>query len=178
MTELVRGLGTTRRLRALIAIGWTEPELAAAFCLRPRLIAELLDGVHRQVQAPLAHYVALRYERLSGAVRESPAADASRARAREQGWPSTHAWDDIDIDDPRARARGAVSSKGVDENAVNLAVQGGLPSGVKLRRGDAREAIRRMRALNMRGCDIARRANVSTSTVDRQGYVFSAATTA
>lgn len=169
MSELVRALGTTRRLRALVAIGWTEPQLAEAFCLRPGLITELLNGVHRQVEKPLARYVALRYERLSGAIFESPAGDVSRARAKELGWPSALAWDDIDIDDPKARARGSAWSKDIDEHAVELAITGALPAGEKLRQRDAREAIRRMKALGMRTCDIAQRAHVSDRTVHRQG---------
>ena len=169
MSELVRALGTTRRLRALVAIGFSAPELAQAFCLRLPVIVELLDGTHQFVEKPLARYVALRYERLSGAVKESPEANAERARAKELGWPSTHAWHDIDIDDPRARACGSAWSKDIDEHAVELAVNGALPAGEKLRRRDAREAIRRMLALGMRTCDIARRAHVSDRTVHRQG---------
>jgi hypothetical protein len=169
MTALVRGLGTTRRLRALVAIGWTEPELADLFCLRPQLIAELLDGVHEQVQGPLARYIALKYERLCGAFRKSPEADASRARARSLGWPSTHAWDDIDIDDPKARARGWVRGDGIDEFAVELAVRGELAPGAKLRKRDAHEAIRRMRERDIPTAEIARRAHVSERTVHRQG---------
>lgn len=170
MSELVRALGTTRRLRALVAIGWTDAQLAESFCLRRRLVAELLDGVHRQVELPLARYIALRYERVSGTAREGATADAARARAKEAGWASTIAWDDIDIDAPNARARGSVWSKDIDEHAVELAVCGALPAGEKLRQRDAREAIRRMQALGMRTCDIARRAHVSDRTVHRQGH--------
>lgn len=169
MTALVQGLGTTRRLRALIAIGWTESELADLFCLRSRLVAELLAGVHEQVQKPLARYVALRYERLSGAHRESTEADESRALAKQLGWASTLAWDDIDINDPKARARGWVRSDGIDEFAVELAVRGELKPGAKLRKRDAHEAIRRMRERNMPTAEIARRAHVSERTVHRQG---------
>lgn len=169
MTTLVRGLGTTRRLRALVAIGWTEPELADLFCLRPRLIAELLDGVHEQVQQPLARYIALKYERLCGAYRQSPAADAARIQAKELGWASTLAWDDIDIDDPKARARGWVRSDEIDEFAVELAVRGELKPGARLRKRDAHEAIRRMRERDMPTVEIARRAHVSERTVHRQG---------
>lgn len=170
MSELVRALGTTRRLRALVAIGWTDGQLAEAFCLRRRLVVELLDGAHRMVEHALARYIALRYERLSGTAHEGALADAARFRAKQAGWPSTIAWDDIDIDDPRARARGSAWSKDIDEHAVELAVNGALPAGEKLRQRDAREAIRRMRALGMRTCDIARRARVSDRTVHRQGH--------
>ena len=170
MKQLVRALGTTRRLRALVAIGWTDAQLADAFCLRQRLVAELLDGEHRHVEKALARYIALRYERLSGTHREGPTADAARARAAGLGWSSSIAWDDIDIDDPNARGRGSVRSKDIDEHAVELAVAGALPVGEKLRQRDAQEAIRRMRAMGMRTCDIARRAHVSDRTVHRQGY--------
>lgn len=170
MTNLVHALGTTRRLRALVAIGWTEAQIAEAFCLRRRLVRELLDAVHRQVEKALARYIALRYERLSGTAHQGALADAARFRAKQAGWPSTLAWDDIDIDDPKARARGSAWSKGIDERAVELAVNGALPAGEKLRQRDAREAIRRMRAMNMRTCDIARRAHVSDRTVHRQGH--------
>jgi hypothetical protein len=169
MTELVRSLGTVRRLRALVAIGWTNGQIAEAFNLPRRLVCELLDDVHSKVEQPLARYVALRYERLSGTYREGPIAEAMRAHAKNLGWPSTLAWHDIDIDDSQARARGSAWSKDIDEEMVELAVSGQLPAGEKLRQCDAREAVRRMLALNMRTCDIARRAHVSDRTVHRQG---------
>jgi len=170
MSELVQALGTTRRLRALIAIGWTEAELSDLFCLRSKLIGELLSGVHDYVEKPLARYIALKYERASGAHRKSSEADASRARARTLGWPSTHAWDDIDIDDPKARARGWVRGDAIDELAVELAMRGELAPGAKLRKRDAHEAIRRMRERDVPTAEIARRAHVSERTVHRQGH--------
>jgi hypothetical protein len=170
MSELVRSLGTTRRLRGLIGIGWTEPKLAEVLRMPIAFLRELLEEPPAEVPALLARFVATQYERLSGAVWESDEADAARAYAKKSGWPSAVAWDDIDIDDPRARARGSVRSKDIDEHAVALAVLGQLPAGEKLRQRDAQEAIRRMRAMGMRTCDIARRAHVSDRTVHRQGH--------
>lgn len=95
-SAVVDGTGTARRLQALVAIGWTQHELARRIGWTPANLCSLMHA-RRPVTAATARRVAGLYDELS-----MTPASSSRARstARRNGWVPPLAWDDDDIDDP------------------------------------------------------------------------------
>ena len=94
----VLGVGATRRIRALNAIGWPTAELA------PRLnisAARTLNQSMRHTLISYQRWASIRdlYDTLSGAPGPS---DHSRTRARVDGHLPPLAWEDRDIDHPHA----------------------------------------------------------------------------
>lgn len=90
-------LGSVRRLRALVAIGYQVNQLAAALGSHLSHVRLLLNGHTETVAARFARRIAETYDRLSMTPGTS---ERSRARAQRLGWAPPLAWDDID--DPAA----------------------------------------------------------------------------
>lgn len=88
--------GTTRRLRALVAIGWSQSELARRLGWSAANAGTLFAG-ERQVQARTARAVAALYDELS-----MTPGGSSRAvnRAARLGWWKPLDWDDDELDNP------------------------------------------------------------------------------
>ena len=91
--------GTTRRLRALVAIGYTQCDLAGRLGITSENSTDLFHAKGR-VLAATALKVAALYDRLSMTAGPSQAA---RDRARRLRWHPPLAWDDDTIDDPNAK---------------------------------------------------------------------------
>lgn len=88
----VPGLGTRRRVRALAAIGWSQPALAERLGVAQQTLAATLasDG---SVTARTARRVQAVYADLE---QTSGPSTRSRRHAAAQGWAPPAAWDDID----------------------------------------------------------------------------------
>jgi len=91
--------GTTRRLQALVAIGYTQADLAARVGITAANATELFRG-NRSVLLSTAIKVQGIYEELS--MRPGPS-DAARQRAKKLRWAPPLAWDDDTIDNPEAK---------------------------------------------------------------------------
>ncbi|MFE9432394.1 hypothetical protein ACFYNA_15550 [Streptomyces sp. NPDC006640] len=99
--------GTARRMQALVRVGWPAADLAIRLGVHRRRVDQLLQA--ERVIAGTARTVKGLYEELWD---QDPAAhgvaDYSKARAISRatghGWPPPAAWDDEEIDDPRAEA--------------------------------------------------------------------------
>lgn len=89
-------VGAERRLRALVAIGWSQRHLAEATGVDQSRISRLLENPRRWVNHQTHLIVCEVYDRLSMTVGPS---EAARRRAAELGWPPPLAWDDEDLDD-------------------------------------------------------------------------------
>jgi lambda repressor-like predicted transcriptional regulator len=107
----IRATGTARRLRALIANGWSVAKLAQLAGVNRQALDPLLDDAGdfwRLVHARHARAVAALYDRLwntpspADQWRDKIAASRARRRAHTAGWPPPAAWDEEDIDDPNA----------------------------------------------------------------------------
>ncbi len=98
---VVPAVGTTRRLQALVAIGWTQSYLAHRIGWTPSNAARLFNPSRAtQVQARTAR----RVEVLFGELQLTPGpSDRARRHARRKGWVPPLAWDEVQIDDPVAR---------------------------------------------------------------------------
>ncbi|MEU3432306.1 hypothetical protein [Streptomyces sp. NPDC006863] len=97
--QYIDSTGTVRRVRALIALGYTLID-----------IAESANVAVARVQTLAAGYPSLRRtvaERITNAYRalsETPGTNTrAKNRARANGWAPPAAWDDDTIDDPQAR---------------------------------------------------------------------------
>ena len=97
-------VGTTRRLRALVAIGYTNQQLSELLGIGPSYVSKLTHNSRRQVNADTAQKVRALYDRLSMTPGPSVAA---RDRAHRKGWAVPLAWDDETIDNPDAEPNSA-----------------------------------------------------------------------
>jgi hypothetical protein len=93
----IDGTGSRRRLRGLVAIGWTAPLIAQHLGVDQAQVTRWYH-VKRITPASAAKIRAV-YDQLWHTPGPS---QKSRARAAAAGWPSPLAWDDDTIDDPAA----------------------------------------------------------------------------
>lgn len=115
--RLVPSLGAQRRIRALMALGWTCHDIAG---LIGGTRAGVRNVLHRDLIRPVTHdqYVTA-YNQLSMTVGPS---QVTRDRARAKGWPPPLAWDDDQLDLPAGRAYAAGRDRVVDRVVVELAL--------------------------------------------------------
>lgn len=103
--------GTTRRVRALVALGWPMPELSARAGFNPGHLHQVT--LRRSVTAETRERVRALYGQLWNTA--GPSA-TSAARAKAAGWAPPAAWDDDDgphgIDNPDATPSGVRTSDG------------------------------------------------------------------
>lgn len=99
---MVPAVGAQRRLRALAAVGWSLPAVAAVAGVPASTLA-YVRGVAVRAQPRVVAAVARAYDSLSMV---PPPAGSSSAQARRyaarQGWAPPLAWDDAALDDPSA----------------------------------------------------------------------------
>lgn len=131
-SDRTSALGVRRRLRALVALGWSLRRLAQELDVSSSLAQRWLhaDQVHPDNHAAVLDL----YERLS--MRLPPhdhSAEQARRYARAHGWAPPLAWNDEDLDDPAARPIGVdhggdepVLPDEVDWVAVHRACRGRL----------------------------------------------------
>ena len=89
--------GTTRRLRALVAIGWTQTELARRIDWDLANLNCIVLARRTAVTVDTARMIAALYDELS--MTPGPSLRARRL-AERRGWLPPLAWDDEQIDDP------------------------------------------------------------------------------
>jgi len=91
--SLIDGTGTRRRLQALVALGYTQTDLAQRIGWSVANLNVITLGRHPSVTCATANLVDDLYEELS--MRPGPSMRA-RAVARRNGWVPPLAWHDID----------------------------------------------------------------------------------
>lgn len=102
----VDSTGTRRRVQALAWLGWPAREVAARAGTTERSLHTLIRP-DRRPSAALAARVAAVYEELC--MTPGPSR-ITASKARGSGHAPPLAWDDVDIEDPKARPRGAARS--------------------------------------------------------------------
>lgn len=150
----VDGTGTRRRLRALVAVGWSQTRLAGRLGWTVANLNRVVVDDDRSLQRPLRDAVRRLYDEVwdTAPPAVGPAERGAVGRATRyaaaRGWAPPMAWDDDTIDDPAAVARGPVTSPvcrgGVDLDEVRHLAAGGAHIG-----------------------EIARRLGVTVATLDR-----------
>lgn len=103
-TGYVDATGSSRRIRALMAIGWPPSHLGHRVGLNPNYVNEVQRTT--TTLASTAHAVAVTYNQLWDKNPEhhgvgKQAATRMRNYARTNGWPPPAAWDDDALDDPK-----------------------------------------------------------------------------
>jgi transcriptional regulator with XRE-family HTH domain len=162
-------IGTRRRLQALCAIGYSQPELARLLGVTQQRVWQYLAGPRPTVRRTSAAKVAALYDRLADTPSANPRARCSINAAERNGWLPPLWWDDDTIDDadwqPPTAERTRPSRDELDEVKVDRACAG-LPVH-DLTRAERLEAVRRMRALTLSTRDIAARLRVDDRQVHR-----------
>jgi transcriptional regulator with XRE-family HTH domain len=95
---LVLSVGSTRRLQALVAMGYTQSYLAGRLGVTAANSTELFHGKRLCVTASRAREIEALYTELSVAPPETASARRSRCRAQKLGWVDPFGWGDDDID--------------------------------------------------------------------------------
>jgi len=114
----VPSAGTTRRLQALVTIGWTQLELARRLGWRASNLPPLVQGHQQFVNYSTARAVRAVYDELS--MTFGPA-QRSRTIAKQHGWLPPLAWDEDTIDDPNFQPVGVLRHKfnsGINEEDI------------------------------------------------------------
>lgn len=118
----IDGTGTRRRLRALVALGWSFIELDAEMG-RKVTYCSCLNRSARPVLRATADEVAALYDRLSMTPRVGWSAERQRRMASSRGWPPPLAWDDIDNPD-ETPAEWEYKSPPRDEQLTDMVARG------------------------------------------------------
>jgi transcriptional regulator with XRE-family HTH domain len=142
--------GTARRLQALVAIGWSQSQLARRLGKTPANVTETVHGT-RQTTVATAAAVRGLYDELWDSPppetnqRERIAAARSRHYAAAHGWPPPLAWDDDTIDDPTTQPDLRDSTQTVAqqriEDARELLTQGVSAELIAARLGTTLDAL-------------------------------------
>jgi transcriptional regulator with XRE-family HTH domain len=106
--SIVDGTGTARRIRALAAIGWSLTQQANRIGWAVQNYARMTDTVW-PVTVATARLIADLYDELS--MTPAPAgysATRTQRMALDKGWAPPLAWDDDEIDDPKASPHGFI----------------------------------------------------------------------
>lgn len=158
---LVDVLGSQRRLRALMAIGYAERKLAAELGWTLRMVNGVVIGEHKTIRVSKACAVADLYERLCGTAGDS---QRTRGWAQRRGWLPPLAWDDID--DPAEVPSLTQVDDEVDEVAVTRACRSGVSS-VPLTDSERAEVKRRLLESKAPAHEVAVLLEVNVRSVDR-----------
>ena len=93
-------IGVTRRLRALVALGYSQNDLCRRSGISPSSLSHLIRGSVDRTSVETAQRVTALYDQLS--MTPGPS-DYYRNKARGLGWAPPLAWDDDLIDNPEAK---------------------------------------------------------------------------
>lgn len=118
------GIGAARRLRALVALGWSVPVIASHGGLSVDSLTKIAyDQTRLRLITPRMWWqICEVYEELSGT--PGPSSSARQA-AVSKGWAPPLAWDDEDLDDPHGQpcTDTEFDSTAVDDIAVERALE-------------------------------------------------------
>lgn len=164
---LIPALGSTRRIQALVAIGWTMAEIARRLGTARSDIRRLATEADR-VTPRRAQQISDLYDHLSnrtptGTTRAELATyGRARALARRSGWARPIDWDDIDTDE--APAQPHPDRQLVDIVAVTLATEGAR---IHLTTTERHMAIAQLDSRGYSATQIAALLTINPKTVER-----------
>lgn len=154
-TAFMPATGLTRRLQALVAIGWPPVTLAERLTVQLTYVNRILRGDHPRVTGRFHRTVAALYDELWNVDPTShgmPSALISRAKSRAASyeWSPPAAWDDELIDDPAAQPSiGDETPRYIAhaENCLELERQGYTREQIADRLGITRDGLQRALSL-------------------------------
>jgi transcriptional regulator with XRE-family HTH domain len=165
----VDATGTVRRLRALVALGWSQSKIAHRLGVLPSNLGPVVNGQRAEVLVATRDAVRALYDEWSmqlpptGNRRDQGAATRARSYAQARGWLPPLAWDDAAIDDPDAgplTGNEPVDDEDeapvdhIDEAAVDRRVHG--DKSVRLTAAECAEVIHRLTAAGWTAAGIER----------------------
>ncbi|MEV6413885.1 hypothetical protein [Kribbella sp. NPDC051718] len=170
----VDNTGTVRRIQALVALGWSQSNIARRLGISRANFTPIAQGLRPATTG--AHDRAVRglYAELSmkkppeTTHREKLVASRSRNYAKAHGWVSPLAWDDESIDDPAAKpyADTETDTSYVDQAAVERRMSG--DKSVRLNAAEQAELVRRMTAAGTSRNEVERRTGINPQRALRQ----------
>ncbi|MFJ3812234.1 hypothetical protein ACIPWE_38465 [Streptomyces sp. NPDC090073] len=145
----IPGHGTVRRLRALVAAGWYQAEIARRLGKQKENLKQIIDrGESGQVAQYVANEVRALYAELHNQRPEDhgvPARFADRARklAADRGWAAPGYWDDDDLDNPDFVPATEATPRYIElaENGLELEAQGYTRAQAAIRLGVSKDAL-------------------------------------
>lgn len=165
---LTSGVGATRRIQSLVALGWSQRKLADRLGMEASNLGAITHGRRAEVTVRLDRAVRDLFDELSmqpppeGEWRDRIAASRARRYATAAGWPPPLAWDEDLIDDPDHQpvleGRALTHDPELDEAAIYRRLHG--DRGVRLSTVDAVELVARCRRDGWTLADIERRTGV------------------
>jgi len=175
-TALVDATGSHRRLQALVAVGWSQRRLAVRLGISPANFGTMM----RRPRVLASKALAIRdlYEELWNtapecrSTQERLAVTRSRNLAAARGWVPPMAWNDEDIDNPDAAPAFDDSVYGLDEVAIERALEGDKT--VSLTKEERAEVVRIGTASHLSAKDLADLLGASTRTIVRNRKKVSA----
>ena len=150
----IPGHGTVRRLRALIAAGWYQAELARRLGKQKENLKQIIDrGEDGQVAQYVAEEVRSLYAELYDQKPEDRGvstrfADRARQQAADRGWAGPDYWDEDDFDNPDF-------APAINDDALGMHQLGAL----------RRAEIEHLITFNLSHADIATRLGMSENYV-------------
>jgi hypothetical protein len=151
--RLIPALGSSRRIQALMCLGWSTPAIASRAGIHPKQVWWTTQQEH--VTRAVAARIAAAYEAMHMAL---PPTDTksqrisvavTRKNAERNGFAPPLAWDDIDRDaKPVGKVRHGGFKDSVDEAMIDRVLRGGERPR-KLTKAEAREVYRRALANGM-----------------------------
>jgi hypothetical protein len=146
-------LGASRRLQSLVALGWSQSQIAQRLGMLPGNITALVHGRGKVTYRRHRAVVEL-YDELSMVLPpqndkwERVAASRARRYAKANGWLPPLAWDDDRLDDPTYRPVSRPKPDPDSDHVDHAVVERFLTSGKRprhLTHAEAAEAYRRLR---------------------------------
>lgn len=123
--EWATHVGVSRRLQALMTLGWSARDLAERTGLTEWYVQNLRNDVkHPKVRRETWQTIAAVYDALWDKPSPSAQASRTRGRARHFGYLPPLAWDDETIDDPHAQPATADIDVGLDEVLIDRFMAG------------------------------------------------------
>jgi DNA-binding NarL/FixJ family response regulator len=163
VTAFVDPTGTVRRLQALVAIGYSQTEIAERLGVHTGNLSPLIHGKRPRVSVRTYASTRALFVELWAHPVTGHAGDRPRAIAASRKWVGPLAWDDID--DPAEIAKlGGAKSKLIDDVAVELAMNG---EPIQLNLAERREAVTRLYRRRWSDNRIADALHISDRTVLR-----------
>lgn len=164
-TGHVPRIGAVRRIRALMAMGWSHAEIAAAGAPNS---ARLINGAGHLMTAEKWRAVRDVYDKLSMTSGPSP---ETRGWARSLGYPPPLAWDDDTIDDatavPQHDAREDCGDCASDPVAIERVINGGGPGPTSLTPTERVEVVATLASNGRSDLEIADGLQLSRRTIQR-----------
>lgn len=154
-TAFMPATGLTRRLQALVAVGWPPSILAERLSIHLTYLNRILRGAHARVTGRFNRSVEALYDELWNVDPASRGVDQhaikrARSRAKSYDWAAPAAWDDDSITDPEATPHAGQHTPryiALAEDCAELERQGHTREQIAARLGVTRDGLQRALSL-------------------------------